>query len=146
MGPRSSTVRSRSQEKSTRQRDAAGPNQGFVFPKVRLAMPREVGNSVNFVDFDPRVSHLKGNDSRKAAPPAGPLVEILPATAFTAESICWVWPGWLARGKFHLLAGAPGTGKTTIGISAAATITTGGRWPDGTAAERGDVLIWTGED
>jgi hypothetical protein len=28
----------------------------------------------------------------------------------------------------------------------AATITTGGHWPDGSPSERGDVLIWSGED
>jgi putative DNA primase/helicase len=54
---------------------------------------------------------------------------------------------WLAAlGKFHLLAGAPGTGKTTIAVSIAATVSAGARWPDGTAAEHGDVLIWSAED
>jgi putative DNA primase/helicase len=53
----------------------------------------------------------------------------------------------LARGKFEVLAGAIGTGKTTIAISFCATVTAGGKWPDGTAAEPGgSVLIWSGED
>jgi predicted ATP-dependent serine protease len=87
-----------------------------------------------------------GHAQADPIPLTSPSVEILPATAFTVEPIRWIWDGWLARGKLHLLAGAPGTGKTTIGISIAATITTGGRWPDGSNAEQGDVLIWTGED
>lgn len=58
----------------------------------------------------------------------------------------WLWPGWLARGKLHLLAGAPGQGKTTIALSFAATVTSGGRWPDRSLCEAGDVLIWSGED
>jgi putative DNA primase/helicase len=89
---------------------------------------------------------MNGHDRVDPAPLPSPSVEILPATAFTVEPIRWIWDGWLARGKLHLLAGAPGTGKTTIGISTAATITTGRRWPDGSNAEQGDVLIWTGED
>jgi len=44
------------------------------------------------------------------------------------------------------LAGAPGTGKTTLALGLGATITVGGRWPDGTRAPVGDVLIWSGED
>lgn len=58
----------------------------------------------------------------------------------------WLWRGWLAAGKLHLIGGAPGTGKTTLATSLAATVTIGGRWPDGTRAEAGDVVIWSGED
>ena len=64
----------------------------------------------------------------------------------TPEPISWLWPGWLAQGKLHILAGAPGQGKTTIAQSFAATITTGGRWPDGQWCKPGNVLIWSGED
>jgi putative DNA primase/helicase len=46
----------------------------------------------------------------------------------------------------HVLGGAPGTGKTTISMSLAATVTTGGRWPDGTQSMAGNVMIWSGED
>src|SRR5215475_13540644 len=52
----------------------------------------------------------------------------------------------VSPGKVSSAGRCSGNRQTTIGISAAATSTTGGRWPDGTAAERGDVLIWTGED
>ena len=50
------------------------------------------------------------------------------------EPIRWLWDGWLARGKLHMLAGAPGTGKSTIALTLAAVVTAGGRWPDGTNA------------
>jgi hypothetical protein len=46
----------------------------------------------------------------------------------------------------HLIGGAPGTGKTTIAVALAATITQAGRWPDGSRADAGDVVIWSGED
>ncbi len=59
----------------------------------------------------------------------------------------WLWRDWLALGKFHILAGAPGQGKTTLAVGAmAATVTLGGRWPDDSRCEPGNVVIWSGED
>lgn len=60
--------------------------------------------------------------------------------------IVWLWQYWLAVGKLHILAGAPGQGKTTIAVAMAATVTAGGRWPDGSRCEQGNILIWSGED
>lgn len=73
-------------------------------------------------------------------------IELLHAAAITPEAVSWLWNEWLARGKLHILAGAPGTGKTTIALAIAATLSHGGRWPDGTRAEAGQVLMWSGED
>jgi putative DNA primase/helicase len=75
-----------------------------------------------------------------------PAVNLIPGTSIKPEPIDWLWNGWLAAGKLHVMAGAPGTGKTTVAIALAATVTTGGRWPDGTRANSGNVLIWSGED
>lgn len=58
----------------------------------------------------------------------------------------WLWDGWLARGEMHILGGAPSTGKTTITLSMAATMSTGGRWPDGSICIQRNVVIWSGED
>ena len=44
------------------------------------------------------------------------------------------------------MAGAPGTGKTTAAGALAATLSIGGRWPDGSRSPVGDALIWSGED
>lgn len=52
-------------------------------------------------------------------------VELICATNLEPEPITWLWKDWLAAGKFHILAGAPGTGKTTIALSLAAIITLG---------------------
>lgn len=58
----------------------------------------------------------------------------------------WQWPGWVAGAKLHLIGGAPGTGKTTVALALAATVSSGGRWPDGSRAHAGNVVIWSGED
>lgn len=75
-----------------------------------------------------------------------PGVTVIPASEYHIEPIGWLWRGWLAKGKVHILAGAPGTGKTSLAMALAATLTTGSRWPDGTPANPGEVLIWSGED
>ena len=73
-------------------------------------------------------------------------VNLIRGSDVTPEAINWLWDGWLAAGKMHIFGGAPGTGKTTIAMGLAATVTTGGRWPDGTRSTAGNVVIWSGED
>jgi putative DNA primase/helicase len=75
-----------------------------------------------------------------------PTVNLICGADIRPEPIRWAWYEWLALAKFHVLAGPPGTGKTTIASAVAATLSCGGRWPDGTRAEAGNVLIWSGED
>jgi RecA-family ATPase len=89
------------------------------------------------------------HEPRKPAPPEQeppPEVKLIRGDSIKPEAIDWLWDGWLARGKLHVLAGAPGTGKSTIAFALAAAITAGRKWPDGIKAPRGNVLIWSGED
>ena len=74
----------------------------------------------------------------------GPI--LLRADSIKIEPIHWLWNGWLAAGKFHILGGTPGNGKTTIALKVAATISSGGLWPDQTMASKGKVVIWSSED
>jgi putative DNA primase/helicase len=73
-------------------------------------------------------------------------VNLICGSTLNPIKIEWLWNGWLAKGKPTIMAGEPGTGKTTIAIHMAAIVTTGGRWPDGSTCPEGDVLIWSGED
>ncbi|MDR6523080.1 DNA polymerase III delta prime subunit [Variovorax paradoxus] len=79
-----------------------------------------------------------------AAPEDG--VVLLNGADIQAKPISWLWHYWLAYGKLHILAGPPGAGKTTVALAMAATITVGGKWPDGSRCQRGNVIIWSGED
>jgi hypothetical protein len=74
------------------------------------------------------------------------VVTLRRAASIEATPISWVWPGWLARGKMHVIGGRVAGGKTTLALKMAATITTGGFWPDGSRATTGNVVIWSGED
>jgi putative DNA primase/helicase len=73
-------------------------------------------------------------------------VELIDAATLKPEPMRWLWPGWLARGKLHVLAGAPGTGKTTIALHLAACVSAGKPLPSGWRPERGNIIVWSGED
>lgn len=84
--------------------------------------------------------------SRASGGSGGVSLILTSAADLTPEPVQWLWDGWLAAGKLHILAGAPGTGKTTAAISLAATVSRGGRWPDGTRTKPAGVLIASYED
>ncbi len=73
-------------------------------------------------------------------------VILLKASELKPKPINWIWDGWIACGKFHLLGGVAGTGKTTISLALASSITIGGKFPDNSRSPCGNVVIWTGED
>ena len=60
--------------------------------------------------------------------------------------IQWFWEDRFALGKLSLVAGVPGLGKSQLMCAMAAAASTGGRWPDGTAAPQGSVIFITCED
>ncbi len=73
-------------------------------------------------------------------------IVITNAVELQPEPIQWLWQSWIAMGKLHILAGAPGQGKTTIALSFAASVSSGGTWPDKSESPKGKILIWSGED
>jgi putative DNA primase/helicase len=104
------------------------------FNPERVEWHPEDGNEV--------VWHPDGPQSARKAAHA----ELIPMENLAMQTTNWIWNGWLARGAIHLIAGAPEAGKTTCALALAAVQSAGGRWPDRTKAEPGNVLIWTGED
>jgi hypothetical protein len=81
-----------------------------------------------------------------AAKTDAPRVMVLRGSQFVPKKIEWLWKNWLALGKFHILAGPKGAGKSTLNFSLMATVSVGGLWPDGSKASIGDCLVWSGED
>jgi RecA-family ATPase len=73
-------------------------------------------------------------------------VELQSASSIDPQAIKWIWPGWIAGARMAILAGQPGAGKTTLALELAAILSSGGFWPDGVRANRGSVVIWSGED
>jgi putative DNA primase/helicase len=86
------------------------------------------------------------DEARERLPNGAATVELVSAESIIPQPIEWTWPGWLARGRLHILAGQPGAGKTTLALEFAAIISSGGVWPDGGQAKPASVVIWSGED
>ena len=70
--------------------------------------------------------------------PAGVLMTLADVTP---ERVSWLWPGRLPAGKLVTLDGDPGLGKSTVGITFCAHVSTGRTWPDGTPCPPGDAVI-----
>ena len=79
----------------------------------------------------------KGSDKKDAL---RPVIEGL--GGIQEQALEWLWKPWLARGQFSLLAGRPGTGKTTLALDLAAKLSRG-KHP---FEERGKSLLICQED
>ena len=114
----------------------------------QLSLPNEHDDAADWLAANPQASAA----DVLALPTTTPdvveavSVQLVCAADIAPRAIQWLWPGWLAKGMLHIVAGDGGTGKTTTMLTVAATISSGGKLPDGKSAPVGNVLIWTGED
>lgn len=106
------------------------------------AVKRAIQDAITMPQGDTSIA----NKSAEATHLASRKIDLVNASTIKPEAIAWIWHDWLAKGKLHILAGAAGTGKTTLSLSIAATISNGGFFPDGSKAEPGNVIVWSGED
>ena len=80
-------------------------------------------------------------------PPAvetGPILTCL--SDVEPREIAWLWPGRIPLGRITLLVGRPGEGKSFLTTDAAARISTGTPWPDGSDCPQGSVILISAED
>lgn len=121
----------------------SGLNAGKTKPRARVAQA-----DLAPIAIDPNAFRI-----RKLSEPLNPLrngkrsIALRRGSDIEARPVHWLWHGFLPSGKFTILAGAAGTGKSTLAYGLAATVTTGGVWPDGSRCSApGNVLIWSSED
>lgn len=76
-----------------------------------------------------------------------PKLIVVCASDVQPEKIQWLWPNRFAVGKFSLVAGNPGLGKSQMTVHMAAQVTMGGCWPNGEGrSPLGSVIILSAED
>jgi len=126
---------------------ASGLEAGRKKPRSLLSNQTDIDGS----DIMPMIRNGIESYRRKQAaltPSTGKrAVTLLQGANIVEKPITWLWDGYLPSGKLTLLAGAGGTGKSTIAFNLAATVTNGSIWPDGTRCHvAGNVLIWSSED
>jgi hypothetical protein len=77
-------------------------------------------------------------------PEPGPILTCL--ADVEPREVSWLWPGRIPLGRITLLVGRPGEGKSFITIDAAARVTRGKPWPDGSDCPQGTVILISAED
>ena len=133
-------------ERQTRATIESGLNAGMMKPREPLAVDAPeidisamIANGIE--EYRCKYSQAKTSAGSKRT------VTVLQGSQIEEQRIDWLWDGYLPSGKLALLAGAGGTGKSTIAFNLAATITNAGIWPDGSRCNvAGNVLIWSSED
>lgn len=64
----------------------------------------------------------------------------------TAEQVWWLWAKRIPLGKLTVIDGDPGLGKSVLLTDAAARVSVGRPWPDGSPCVAGGVVICSAED
>ena len=66
--------------------------------------PEAVSRSINSAQF---VIPESSNVGEKTAPNHESKVNLIRGSDLTPKPVNWLWPGWMAAGKFHILGGHP---------------------------------------
>jgi hypothetical protein len=98
------------------------------------------------VNFEPDREYSEPKKDRNNNHTENDGVQLVRGDEIDPEPIDWLWKDFLARRKLQIIAGGAGTGKTTIAVNFAAIVTSASEWPDGTKADAGNVVVWSGED
>jgi len=68
------------------------------------------------------------------------------ASTIKPEVLAWLWPDYIPQGLLTLVAGDPGSGKSTIIADLVGRYTSGRPFPDGAAGTSGNVVMLNAED
>ncbi len=89
---------------------------------------------------------LAAQDYQDTLPAGRESLSLLSCSRIQTSEIAWLWPNRIPAGMFSLLVGDPGIGKSFLTCYMASVISSGGNWPDGTAAPSGSVFLLCDED
>jgi hypothetical protein len=117
-----------------------------------MAKPREPLAAAPHIDISGMIDNGIAAYKLKQSKPTEGLVRkrsvtLVQCSTIEAKPITWLWNGFIPQGKLTLLAGAGGTGKSTLAFGFAATVSNAGVWPDGSRCDvASNVLVWSSED
>ena len=90
---------------------------------------------------------MASNGETVQIPIRRPRADLTCFTDIQESRLEWLWPGRIPLGKFTLLAGDPGLGKSLVTIAIAAAVTSEAKWPDcHEYTPHGSVILLSGED
>lgn len=112
--------------------------------------PKEVAKVASSISrYQPSHFPTPSLQSVNGAPigsPAEPESNVIWFSDIEPVEIAWLWPARIPAGRITLLVGLPGKGKSLATIDAAARVSTGMDWPDGTECPQGSAILITAED
>jgi hypothetical protein len=78
-----------------------------------------------------------------STPQPTPTTFLKPASELKVRLTTWLWPGRIPNAKLTLLAGAPGSGKSSLATNIIAAVTAGGAYPcrEGNAPKGSVILV-----
>lgn len=123
-------------------REGARRNSGNV--DLWVAHGEEI--RVGLIERPEVLTMLQVGPGRKELAPSGGELRVFTYADIEATEINWTWYERIPRGKVTIVAGDPGLGKSWMMMGLAARLSSGGRWPDGTKAPKGDVIYVSAED
>lgn len=123
----------------------SGLNAGMTKPREPLASVPNIDISAMTCKGVPLFKRVRNKPTPQVSGKRS--VTLVQCSTIEAKPITWLWNGFIPQGKLTLLAGAGGTGKSTLAFSFAGTVSNGGTWPDGSQCINAfNVLIWSSED
>ena len=84
-------------------------------------------------------------DSKSPSEPQARILGEL-ASDIKPEVLAWLWPDYIPQGLLTLVAGDPGSGKSTVVADLVGRYTSGRPFPDGAASTSGNVVMFNAED
>ena len=84
------------------------------------------------------------HDAKPYQPTDG--MSLVDITRIPVKPTQWLWHHFIPRGEITVLAGRGSAGKSTLAMTFAAIVASGGKWPDGSSAQKGKVVILNTED
>ena len=109
-----------------------------------VSPPKDAPKGWDIADADAATCKRMIQDAKPYKNPDA--IEFEDLTKGDGEPINWLWHEFIPEGEITVLAGMGGAGKSTLALTFAAIVASGAKWPDGSPAKKGRVVVMSTED